>query len=290
MQDRKQAHLIFLLVVVAFFSSFYFSGLYWREATEMNIARELQEKGRQQEILFSVLPLSAKSVIVYDTTSDKIIYAKNPFEPRPLASLAKLATAFVSLERLDISKSMLVNSNTQDTFGVVQFLSGENWNAGDLIDVLLLTSSNNAAEVLTDVAPTIDYFPRLRFMNASGLDEIVGEGKIPGATGSAYDIARLAGRFARIYPEHASVTAREFSDFTIGTRVYRAQNTNEWISKMPDLAISKTGYTDLAGGNLLVGYYTKEGNLIIIVVLGSTKEGRFEDTEMLLRTSRTLFP
>jgi D-alanyl-D-alanine carboxypeptidase len=290
MQKESVQSLGLLFIAVAFLSSFYFFGLYRQQRIETENARVLSEQIKERSALFESLSIVAPTVLVYDSTTDVILYAKNPFEPKPLASLAKIATAFTLLETGDVSGELLSDDNITDTFGETQFLSGENLNTTDLLDILLVTSSNHAAEMLTDSPPTISYFPRLKFKNTSGLDIEIQGNKIPGATGSAYDIARLGERFVTKYPERALATTREFTDIVIGTRIYHAQNTNEWISKMPDLAISKTGYTDLAGGNLLVGYYTKDKHLIIIVVLGSTKEGRFKDVELLLETTRILFP
>ncbi len=290
MQKESVPSLGLLLIAVAFFSSFYFFGLYRQQIIETENTRILSQELKERQTVMEALSIIAPTVLVYDSTTDTILYAKNPFEPRPLASLTKIATAFITLENQDLSTVITVDSNTIDTFGETQFLSGETWNIPDLITILLMTSSNEAAHMLTDFPPTLPYFPRLKFTNPAGLDEDVVNGKIPGATGSAYDIARLAERFVSKYPEYALVTTREFVDVSVGTRIYHAKNTNEWIAKMPNLAISKTGYTDLAGGNLLIGYYTEDEHLIIIVVLGSTKEGRFKDVESLLSTSRTLFP
>lgn len=290
MQKDRVVSPIFLLIAVAFLASFYFFGLYRQETAERAVAQALSQELKARKELFDALPITASVVLVYDYTSDTIIYAKNPFEPKPLASLAKLATAFVSLETLDMSATVSIDSNTIDTFGETQFMSGEKWLVEDLIDVLLVTSSNIAADALMDLPPTIPAFPRLKFMNTSGLDEDRGESKIPGAIGSAYDITRLAGHLATKYPERMRATTYESNNFDIGTRVYHAKNTNEWISKMPNLVFSKTGYTNLAGGNLIVGYYAENGHLIIITVLGSTKEGRFEDVHLLLEAVQVLFP
>jgi D-alanyl-D-alanine carboxypeptidase len=53
-----------------------------------------------------------------------------------------------------------------------------------------------------------------------------------------------------------------------------------------DLVASKTGTTDLAGGNLVVAFDPEIGRPIVISVLGSTEDGRFTDMEKLV--SKTL--
>ncbi len=60
-----------------------------------------------------------------------------------------------------------------------------------------------------------------------------------------------------------------------------AINTDNALSKIPNLIGSKTGYTDLAGGNLAVAFDAGLGRPIIMVVLGSTYDGRFIDMATL---------
>jgi D-alanyl-D-alanine carboxypeptidase len=81
-------------------------------------------------------------------------------------------------------------------------------------------------------------------------------------------------------------TATTFAD-TNG-RQYSAVNTNQQVEKYPQLLFSKTGYTDLAGGNLCV-VLTMNGRTIVIVVLGSTKEGRFADVDTLITSVTNYF-
>ena len=58
-------------------------------------------------------------------------------------------------------------------------------------------------------------------------------------------------------------------------------NTNTEITKLPQVLASKTGFTDLAGGNLAVVVDVGLNHPVVIVVLGSSKEGRFSDVEFL---------
>ena len=64
-----------------------------------------------------------------------------------------------------------------------------------------------------------------------------------------------------------------------------AKNTNIDVEKIPGLLASKTGYTTLAGGNLVVAFDASIGRPIIVVVLGSSQEGRFKDVQSLVNAS-----
>jgi D-alanyl-D-alanine carboxypeptidase len=62
---------------------------------------------------------------------------------------------------------------------------------------------------------------------------------------------------------------------------HKIENTNTIVGELPNILASKTGFTDLAGGNLAVIIDPSLNRPILIVVLGSTKEGRFQDVSNL---------
>ena len=63
--------------------------------------------------------------------------------------------------------------------------------------------------------------------------------------------------------------------------VHTTQNTNKALDRIPGIVASKTGFTDLAGGNLAIALEAGPLRPIIVVVLGSTEEGRFDDVANL---------
>jgi len=54
---------------------------------------------------------------------------------------------------------------------------------------------------------------------------------------------------------------------------------------VPGFIAGKTGYTDLAGGNLVVVFDVEPGQPLIAVALGSTQEGRFSDIRALINAA-----
>ena len=68
-----------------------------------------------------------------------------------------------------------------------------------------------------------------------------------------------------------------------------AFNTNEALGELPGLIMGKTGITDLAGGNLGIVFEVSPNHPVVAVVLGSTRDGRFEDMKKLVaRTQETI--
>lgn len=59
------------------------------------------------------------------------------------------------------------------------------------------------------------------------------------------------------------------------------------LSSLPGFVGAKTGYTDLAGGNLVVIFDIEIGHPLVAVVLGSTEQGRFDDIRTLAHAIRT---
>ena len=71
-----------------------------------------------------------------------------------------------------------------------------------------------------------------------------------------------------------------------GEKQTMAQNTNEAEAEIAGLIMGKTGYTDLAGGNLAVVFDVGLAHPIVAVVLGSTPDDRFKDIRALVEATR----
>jgi D-alanyl-D-alanine carboxypeptidase len=120
-------------------------------------------------------------------------------------------------------------------------------------------------------------------LNGTGLDEST---SVSGGYGSATDVAKLAGALLRTAPEIARASTETSMTIQSSTgALHTLPNTNPNVVRVPNILLSKTGFTDLAGGNLVVVYDAGIGHPVAIVVMGSTRDGRFVDVETLL--SRT---
>jgi len=63
------------------------------------------------------------------------------------------------------------------------------------------------------------------------------------------------------------------------------QNTNRVIEDLPGFIAGKTGFSDLAGSNLAVVVDNGFNRPFVIVVLGSTIDGRFNDIKNLFNAA-----
>ena len=122
------------------------------------------------------------------------------------------------------------------------------------------------------------------FNNPTGLD-LNGETE-PSAMSSARDVTKLFAYMLKHHPELLEATRLEaISRSSQDRRTYAIENTNQIVDDIPLLIASKTGFTDTAGGNLVIAFDAGLGHPIIITVLGSSPEGRFSDAQQLIEAT-----
>lgn len=271
----------------------------------LTIKREEFETKKAKADAFEELSITAKSAYVWDIRSQRALYNKNADEQLPLASITKLMTALVAYELLDTESDIDITIDAIRQEGESGFSDGETFSLRDLTDLTLVTSSNDGAyalaaaagEALTDGSNTAQTFveamniraeeiglSQTYFKNPTGLD--VSE-TIAGAYGSARDIAFLMEYIVTQYPEVLELTTEDLTEIANnGGERHLAQNTNHTVIDIPGIIGSKTGYTTLAGGNLIVAFDAGLNSPIVISVLGSTRSGRFRDTLSLVEATR----
>jgi D-alanyl-D-alanine carboxypeptidase len=124
------------------------------------------------------------------------------------------------------------------------------------------------------------------FLNPTGLDL---NNNTSGAYGSASDVARLAADFLKSYPQFFELTTYPTISIDDSGKVLVANATEIPIQNIPGLIAAKTGYTDLAGGNLVAAFDIDIGHPLIAVVLDSTEAGRFSDIRTIINAARTQY-
>ena len=259
---------------------------------------------------FQEIQLEAKSAVVWDVINNRELFTKESDVSLPLASLTKVMTALVISAKFPDSSNIQILQEYLEPEGDSNLVVGDIWKASDLRDFTLLTSSNDGAFALAAVAEAKENnlenvlytqedlrnkfieemnntaseigLSNSRFFNEHGLDRTVDRG---GAYGSAKDMAMLFAYTLQNFPDMLEATRYKKLEFKSAEKVYSATNTNDFVDQIPNLIASKTGYTDLAGGNLVVAFDAGLNRPIIISVLGSSTEGRFTDALKLSEAS-----
>lgn len=253
---------------------------------------------------YEKISLEAKAAAVFDARTRRFLFEHNANEVLPLASLTKIMTAATALALVPETTLVPIGEAALREEGDDGLAQGAVWLLRDLLQLTLLESSNDGAHAVAETAGAaalgsepgeegrsffIEQMNRaatalslqtLSFRNETGLD--VSE-TVAGGYGSARDMAALLARVLAEHPLLFEPTQRDAVVFSgDGRGELSARNTNRETGKFPLLLASKTGYTDLAGGNIALAFDAGFNRPIVIVVLSSTQAGRFADAEKLV--------
>jgi D-alanyl-D-alanine carboxypeptidase (penicillin-binding protein 5/6) len=244
---------------------------------------------------FERVRISGKAYIVYDVLDATIISAHNETVSLPLASITKVMTAVSAMLHTQGDKKVTISSRDIEDGYDLGLRDKQIWNLKELLKYTLIFSSNDGALAVADSSGGKDVFINqmnsdaevlglgLRFTDPAGRD-IAGN---IGGKGTALDTARLFSIARRTIPEILDATTKKRQTFMAGSsKVTGIPNTNQEIENLSGAEGSKTGFTDLAGGNLGVIVDVAVGHPVIIVVLGSTKQERFKDVDILYQALR----
>lgn len=238
--------------------------------------------------------LAAKAAVLYDLRSGRVLYAKNAYEQLPLASLTKVMAAEVVLSLKEPGFPVEITREHLRPEGDSGLKVGETWTIQQLVQLALVASSNDAitaavASLGEDGVGRMNAkakelgLSKTHFFNPTGLD--VSE-KISGAYGSAFDVARLSALFYNNHPEYFEHSAHPRVAVEQGDETLQLNATTEPLQDIPGFVAAKTGYTDLAGGNLVALFDLEPGLTVSAVVLGSTRSGRFSDIRTMIEAAR----
>jgi len=230
---------------------------------------------------------TGKAVILIDASSGRVIYGKNIHKHLPPASVTKIMTALLVIEKGDLDQKVKISSHAAGTpESSVWLEAGEKLTREQLLYALLLNSANDSAIALAEsVAGSEKNFVKLmnqragllgmkdsHFLNPHGLHA-------SGHFTSAYDLALLSRQamnsvtFRRVVStktHHIPWAGRDYDRLLI--------NHNRLLWKYKNAVGIKTGYTKPAG-NCLVGA-AKKGSLVLIAVTLNSTHG-YQDAEQM---------
>ena len=215
---------------------------------------------------------TARSSIVMDLDSGRVLYQNNADEERLIASITKIMTCIIAIEEGDLNSEVEAGEEILKMYGTSIYLElNEKMKLIDSLYGLMLRSGNDASVVIAKaVAGSEDEFVKLMnkkakelgmtnttFSNPHGLDEETKN------YSTARDMAKLTSY------AYKNKTYRKIT----GTEEYRVKTDNKsylWYNRMKLLGDykyctgGKNGYTPSAGKTLVTTH--KKGNLKITVV------------------------
>jgi D-alanyl-D-alanine carboxypeptidase (penicillin-binding protein 5/6) len=234
--------------------------------------------------------LSAASAVLVDVTTGQTLFALDPAERRPVASLTKIMTAYLVLKRASpadvVTVSEVAASGQVPGISSLGLVAGERILVQELLYALLLQSANDAAVALAEhVGGSVEAFvemmnrtaarlglERTRFTSPNGLDDA--------GTSTARDLARLT-RAAYAVPGFATIASTRTHTIPSPTGEPRVvQNRNVLLWLYPGAIGVKTGFTS-AAGFCIVATADRGNERLLAVVLGEPGEA-FSDAAALL--------
>lgn len=300
--SKKLLVLNALLVIAIVFMVFLIYGLLNKPV----VKEEVVYNEQISSAIFDSVELEAKSVYVFDIVKNEVIFKKNEFVQLPLASITKLMTALTAVELIPENSRITIRKEFLAEEGDSGLLAGESWRLKDLLDFSLTVSSNDGARSVASVIGALnlntedydlgrkDFISKMNenaeklglkqtyFINESGLDN----GAVSGGYGSAIDVSKLMEYLIKNHTEIVEATKYQKIEVDSLDKTHTAVNTNFDVNQIPGLIASKTGYTNMAGGNLVIAFDASIGRPIVVVVLGSSIDGRFTDVSKLVEASR----
>ncbi|QUI23079.1 D-alanyl-D-alanine carboxypeptidase [Vallitalea pronyensis] len=246
------------------------------------------------------LELKAKSALLMEPTTGKIIYELNAHEKLRPASITKIMTLLLLYEAVESGKikwdeDVLVSEHASGFGGSTVFLeTGEIQPVKELAKSIAVASGNDAAVAMAEhIAGSEEAFVQMmnnkakelgmentNFVNACGLDA-------DGHVTSAYDVALMSRELINKYPQVYDFT-KIWMDTLVhqrknGEEVSELVNTNKLLKWYPEYATGlKTGSTSLAKFCLSGTARKNDLDLIAVIMAAPDPKARFQETIKLL--------
>jgi len=229
--------------------------------------------------------ISASAAIVMDVESGRILYEKNAYTRRSIASTTKIMTAILALENGNDDEDVLISKRAASIGGsTVDLKEGKTYKLKDLMYAMMLRSGNDAAIAIAEhIGGSVELFAEMmnrkaaeigavntNFVTPHGLDD-------PQHYSTPYDLTLIT-QYALKNEKFCKIVSTKYSVFN-GKNII---NTNEMLGLYPWADGVKTGYTGQAG-RCLVTSATRNNWKIISVVLGCpTRTIRAQNSKLLL--------
>jgi D-alanyl-D-alanine endopeptidase (penicillin-binding protein 7) len=244
---------------------------------------------------FDFSSITAEAVMVIDVPSRDVLLSRGAHMPRPAASLTKLMTAIVTLERkVPMGRTVAITSRDEVGGARLRVPTGTKLTVRDLFYAMLIGSANNAANALMR-ASQLGGSGFIAAMNAKAETMGLRSTKFTDPSGievsnvsTAEDIAALALEAFEVYDIRKATTTAQHS-IVAARSVHRFKNTDELLVD-PDNGLyvlgGKTGYLPEGGWNFVVKMMDSRQKPLLVVVLGSdTMAASFRDAEKVAKWS-----
>ena len=256
------------------------------------------------------------SFVLGDANTGVLLCALNYGDQVSIASTSKLMTYILFAEavkrgEVSMNATVTISPNVEavsrSADGMILMEAGKQIPVSELLDAMLVASSNEAAVAVAElVAGSEEQFVKRMNQRAKelGLDSaefytsnglpIYTDSAVPSKLQnrmSAYDLFRLSAYVLQAFPEITAITAQTFA--SMPTLDYTTANSNPLLFNMSGITGLKTGSTNRAGYCISASMPVTAGNethQIVLCLLGAeTGADRGQEAEILLRFARNYY-
>ena len=273
---------IFLIFVIAFTLISTLSGTFANNMTVVFASDDIN--------------LDAKAYYLFDVNTESIIAEKDSHKHYEVASMVKLMTSLLSIEKIEngdwtLENLLSVSEYAASMEGSQAFLdAGKSYKTEDLLKSVIIASANDSSVVLAEnFAGTENNFVDLMNTKAKelGMTETLYSNStgLPSATNqysTAHDIAILLKEVSKhdLYKKYCSIWMDKIIHHD--GRETELVNTNRLVKYYPGCVCGKTGFTDEAGYCLSVLAEKGDMQLISVVMGAKNSSERFSASANLL--------
>ena len=236
------------------------------------------------------LEISSPSAIVISSLTGRVLFNKDGYEKRKMASLTKMMTAILLCESCDMNEKIDIDSRACNIGGSeAGIVPNTKVSAKDLLYGMLLPSGNDCALAIGYHVGNGELNNFTKLMNNKALELGLSDTHFDNPHGldsdthysSAYSMAIIT-KIALTFPEIRKAIGTQYYTVDFGSFTKQLSNTNRLLRTYPKTIGGKTGYTD--GANRCLINVAKDNDLeLISVVLGSeTTDFRFNDSKDIL--------
>ena len=255
--------------------------------------------------------LYAKSAVLMDADSGRVLYGKNQAEQMAMASTTKIMTLLIALEQGNLSDIVTVSKYAAGMPDVqLNMKEGEQYVLEDLLYSLMLESHNDSAVAIAEcVAGSIEAFAdkmnqkakeigceNTCFITPNGLDATATRTDTDGNetevfhSTTAEDLARIMSYcITKSSQKEKFLAITQTPTYTFsnceGTRNFTCQNHNSFLYMMDGAISGKTGFTGKAG-YCYVGALERNGKTLVVALLAcgwpNNKTYKWKDTRKLM--------
>lgn len=242
--------------------------------------------------------ITAEAAFFVEANTGQVLFSKNPYQRKPIASLTKIMTAIVALEHKKPHDIFTVSKAAEEVEpDEMLLIAGENMTLEELLSGIFLVSANDAAEVLAEqvTGDRSEFIEEMNtkakmlgmndtlFINPSGLeeDDPTDPTKLRDRYSTAYDVALMSRYLIAKWPEVVKISSSPYIYLprTENHQDYELYSGINLLTTYPGVMGLKTGFTPEAGLTLVT--LAKKGDAEVIGVLLNCTSRRDDAQKML---------